>query len=106
MKVSSSPQARVDRAAPRTRGRARVPALLGGEVAFPEPLHVGRPNVGNRQRLLQRIERMLEARWFSNSGPLVQEFESEIARQLGVKHCVATCNGTAALMLAVRGLEL
>ncbi len=84
----------------------RLPALLGGEVAFPEPLHVGRPNVGNRARLLQRIEKMLDARWFSNGGPLVLEFEREIARHLHVKHCVATCNGTAALMLAVRGLEM
>jgi hypothetical protein len=30
-------------------------ALLGGEPAFEAPLHVGRPNVGDRARLLERI---------------------------------------------------
>ncbi len=84
----------------------RKPALLGGEKAFEEPLHVGRPNVGDRARLQERIDAMLDARWFSNGGPLVCEFEEKIARHLGVKHCVATCNGTTALMLAIRALDL
>lgn len=81
-------------------------AVLGGPMAFARPLHVNRPNVGNRARLLERIEKMLDSRWFSNGGPLVGEFESAIANYVGAKHCVATCNGTAALMLAVRGLDL
>ncbi len=81
-------------------------ALLGGEKAFDEPLHVGRPNVGDRARLQERIDGMLDARWFSNGGPLVREFEEKIARHLGVKHCIATCNGTTALMLAIRALDL
>ncbi len=87
-------------------GGIRRLAVLGGEVAFPQPLHVGRPNIGNRARLLARIEGMLDSRWFSNHGPLVEELERSIAAHLGVKHCVATCNGTAALMLTVRGLGL
>lgn len=81
-------------------------AILGGAPAFPEPLHVGRPNVGNRERLQERIDAMLDARWFSNGGPLVNEFEERIARYLGARHCIATCNGTTALMLAIRGLDL
>ncbi len=84
----------------------RMPAILGGEVAFEEALHVGRPNVGDRARLQERFDAMLDARWFSNGGPLVQEFEERIARHLGVKHCLATCNGTTALMLAIRGLDM
>ena len=84
----------------------RLPAILGGTPAFEEPLHVGRPNVGDRDRLRQRIDAMLDSRWFSNGGPLVREFEERIARELGVKHCLATCNGTTALMLAIRGLDL
>ncbi len=67
---------------------------------------MGRPNLGDRARLQERIDAMLDARWFSNGGPLVCEFEERIARHLGVKHCIATCNGTTALMLAIRGLDL
>ena len=84
----------------------RLPALLGGEAAFASPLHVGRPNLGDRARLQVRIDAMLDSRWFSNGGPMVEEFEQRICDYIGAKHCVATCNGTTALMLAIRGLEL
>lgn len=77
-------------------------ALFGGPRAFAEPVHVGRPNIGDRGRLLARIEGMLDRRWLSNDGPLVREFEARIAERLGVRHCVATANGTVALEMAIR----
>ena len=49
---------------------------------------------------------MLDRRWLSNDGPLVREFEKRIANYSGVKHCVAMCNATVALEIAVRALEL
>lgn len=81
-------------------------AILGGQPAFAETLHVGRPNVGDRQRLLSRIEDMLDRRWLTNDGRYVQEFERAIEQRLGVRHCVATCNGTIALEIAIRALGL
>jgi dTDP-4-amino-4,6-dideoxygalactose transaminase len=81
-------------------------AIFGNPPAFSEPLHVGRPNIGDRERLLQRINDMLDRRWLSNHGPFVQEFEAEVARRLGVKHCIAMCNGTVALEIAIRALGL
>jgi dTDP-4-amino-4,6-dideoxygalactose transaminase len=81
-------------------------AIFGNVPAFIEPLHVGRPNIGDRERLLQRINDMLDRRWLSNHGPFVQEFEAEVARRLGVKHCIAMCNGTVALEIAIRALGL
>lgn len=81
-------------------------AVLGGAPAFAEPLHVGRPNVPDRVKLLERIEGALDRHWFTNDGPLVQEFEESLRRQLKVKHVVAMCNGTTALEIAIRALEL
>src|SRR5207302_1223138 len=81
-------------------------AVFGGEAAFAEKLHVGRPNVGNRERLLARINDMLDRRWFTNDGPFVLEFERTICELIGVRHCVAMCNATIALEIATRALEL
>ena len=69
-------------------------------------LHVGRPNLGDRNALIARINGMLDRRWFSNNGPLVQEFENKIADFIGVKHAVAMCNATVALEIASRALKL
>jgi len=73
---------------------------------FPEPLYVGRPNIGDRERFLKRINQMLDRRWFSNDGPLVREFEAAVADYAGVKHCIALCNATVGLEIAVRALNL
>jgi dTDP-4-amino-4,6-dideoxygalactose transaminase len=81
-------------------------AILGGIPSFPEKLHVGRPNVGNRENLISRINDMLDRKWLTNNGQFVQEFEQKIADHVGVKHCIATCNGTIALELAIRALEM
>ncbi len=70
------------------------------------PLYVGTPNVGDREALLARINDMLDRRWLSNNGPLVQEFERKICELLGVKHAVAMCNATVALEIASKALDL
>lgn len=81
-------------------------ALFGGTPAFPEKLHVGRPNVGDRAAFLSRVENILDARWFTNHGPQVLEFEAKLARYLGVKHCISVCNATVGLEIAIRALGM
>ncbi len=81
-------------------------AILGGAPAFDAPLHVGRPNIGDRERLLARINDMLDRRWLTNHGRYVQEFEQRIAEMTGVAHCIAICNATIALEIAIRALDL
>ncbi|MCE5230691.1 DegT/DnrJ/EryC1/StrS family aminotransferase [bacterium] len=81
-------------------------AILGGPPAFDEPLHVGRPNIGDRRMFLGLIEDMLDRRWLTNNGPYVARFEAQVAEYLGVRHCIAMCNGTVALEIAIRALEL
>ena len=41
-------------------------AIFGSEPAFDEELHVGRPNIGDRQKLLERINDALDRRWLTN----------------------------------------
>jgi dTDP-4-amino-4,6-dideoxygalactose transaminase len=80
-------------------------AIFGGPPAFAEPLHVGRPNVGDREAILRGIGEAIEDRWLSNNGAKLLAFEAELGRRLGGGlHCVATCNGTLALQIALRAL--
>jgi dTDP-4-amino-4,6-dideoxygalactose transaminase len=81
-------------------------AINGAPPAFEEMLHVGRPNMGDKAAFMRHVEDIFERRWLSNDGPLVQQFEAEVAAHLGVKHCVAMCNGTIALEIAIRALGL
>ena len=44
--------------------------------------------------------------WISGDGPVIQEFESVVASQVGRKHGVAVSNGSDAIELALRVLDL
>jgi len=52
------------------------------------------------------VNDILDSRWLTNDGPCVAEFEERIVDLTGVKHCVATCNATVALEIAIRALGL
>ena len=101
--LAASPTGRTGGRAPRDLADL---AVLGGPPAFAAPLHVGRPNIGDRARLNERIEGALDRRWLANDGPLVKEFESRIAELAGVGHCIATTSATAGLQLLARALDL
>lgn len=89
-----------------TKTRLEDLSVFGGRPAFREKVHVGRPNIGNCERLFERISGALDRRWLTNDGPLVREFEQRVADFLGVKHCLAVCNATIALEIAVRAAGL
>lgn len=81
-------------------------AIFGGSPIFDEVLHVGRPNIGDRNKLLKRINEILDRRWLTNEGPCVREFEQKIEEFVGVRNCVAMCNATVALEITARALGL
>jgi perosamine synthetase len=69
----------------------------------PEPIRLARPDVGPEE--LAAVTAVLESGMLT-MGPLVAEFEQELARACEVKHAVAVSSGTAALHLAVLALGL
>lgn len=81
-------------------------AIFSGVPEFDRPRYVGLPNVGDRAALFALLDGVLDRRWLSNGGPLVQEFERRVAETSGVRHCVATANATVALELAIRAADL
>jgi dTDP-4-amino-4,6-dideoxygalactose transaminase len=88
------------------KGSMQSLAIFGGEPTFAEKLHVGRPNIGDRARLLERFNNILDTRWLSNMGPYEREFEQRLSEMIGTKHCIAMCNATVALEIAIRALGL
>lgn len=81
-------------------------AINGALPAFDEKLHVGRPNIGDKGEFLKYVDQIFDSKWLSNNGPLVQELEQKIAKHHQVKHCIAMCNGTIALEIVIRALDL
>jgi dTDP-4-amino-4,6-dideoxyglucose len=79
-------------------------AILGGSPAFAEPLHVGRPNIGDREAVLRAIDEAMGDRWLSNNGAKLLDFERRLSERLGGLHCVATCNATLGLQIVMRAL--
>ncbi len=81
-------------------------AIFNGSPACKEKLHVGSPNIGERNKFIERINDILDRRWLTNNGQYVQELEKRIADMTGAKHCIAMSSGTVALEIAIRALEL
>ncbi|MFJ4100257.1 aminotransferase class I/II-fold pyridoxal phosphate-dependent enzyme [Amycolatopsis japonica] len=73
---------------------------------FSNPLHVGRPNVGDRDRFLERINGALDRLWLANNGPLVREFEARVAEMAGTEHCVPVANATTGIQIAAKAAGL
>lgn len=81
-------------------------AINGAPPALAQPVHVGRPNIADRDKFMWLVDDMLDRNWLSNNGPLVCELERRIAEYLGVRHCIAMCNGTIALEIATRAVGM
>ena len=81
-------------------------AIFSGRPAFQNALHVGRPNIGNRQDFTARVNDILDRKWLTNGGKYVQEFERQLEQFMSVKHCIAICNATVALEIAIRALGM
>lgn len=78
------------------------PALLGGKPAhtaafpsWPQVQPQAEKNVG---------EVLRSGKWFRGGGQQVNRFEEAFARLYGAKHCIATANGTSALIASLGAL--
>lgn len=81
-------------------------AIFGAVPAYSFAIPVGRPSIGDRKDFLALVGDIFDRGWLSNGGPLVEEFEKRIARKLGVRHCVAVCNGTVGLEIMIKAAGL
>lgn len=81
-------------------------SINGAEPSFRELLHVGEPHTGDREQFKRYIDEIFDRNWLTNDGVLSKELEKKVADYHRVEHCVALCNGTIALEIAIRALGL
>jgi dTDP-4-amino-4,6-dideoxygalactose transaminase len=53
-----------------------------------------------------QLKRAWDKGWITNNGELVQELEQKLKEYLGVKHLLFCSNGTIALQMAIRALDI
>lgn len=67
---------------------------------------VTRPWLPSRDKLNKYIDRIYETKQLTNNGCLVRELEERLAKFLGVRHVILVANGTSALQVAYRALNI
>lgn len=70
------------------------------------PITVTRPTLPPFEEYVALLRGIWTRNHLTNAGPLVVELERQLSVALGVKHCLFVSNGTIALQLAFRALEL
>ena len=58
------------------------------------------------EEYVQYLRGIWERNWVTNNGPLVKELEARLKKFLGVKHLFFVSNGTIALQIAIKALDL
>lgn len=81
-------------------------AILGGSPRFQYQIHVGKPNLGNRQLFHESVNEIFDTGRLTNDGPFVQRLERTLEEYLGVRYCIAVNNATIGLQIALMALEL
>jgi dTDP-4-amino-4,6-dideoxygalactose transaminase len=71
-------------------------------------ISVAKPLLPPASALLPYLERIDAARWYSNGGPIVREFEARLAKRLGVseREIVLVSNATQGLALSLQAVDL
>ena len=69
-------------------------------------INVVKPYLPCKEKYKKYIDNIYASGWVTNNGPLVQELEMRLQSYLGVKNIVLVANGTVALEIAYRALEI
>jgi perosamine synthetase len=90
------------RAAERTTGTGSAPALLGGAPVRREPFPAWPVTDAREEQAL--VEVIRSGKWYRVDARQVDRFEAEYAKLTGSPHCLATANGTSALLTSLHAL--
>ncbi|MBA9025650.1 DegT/DnrJ/EryC1/StrS family aminotransferase [Peribacillus huizhouensis] len=73
---------------------------------FIEPIYVTRPLLADKENIKNKIDEIWESKWLTNNGTQHKELEKELKKYLRVENLSLFNNGTLALLLGLKSLEL
>jgi dTDP-4-amino-4,6-dideoxygalactose transaminase len=88
----------------RVASASTVPAALGGEPVRRTPFPSWPIADAREEQALTDVIR--SGKWGRGGGTQVERFEAQYAALTGAKHCLATANGTSALLTAMCALDI
>lgn len=71
-----------------------------------EFIPVTKPFIPNRKVLDQHLDAIWNREWFTNNGPVLQEYEAKLQSALDQEHLYVVGNGTIAIQIAIKALNL
>lgn len=69
-------------------------------------INVTKTYLPNQEKYFNYVSEIYKNGWITNNGPMVKSLEDRLAKYLGVKNLVLVSNGTVALEIAYRVLDL
>jgi dTDP-4-amino-4,6-dideoxygalactose transaminase len=71
-----------------------------------KPIYVTQPSLAPLNEFTELLQGVWDNGILTHNGPLVQRLENEIANKLNLKHFITVTNGTIAIQMAIKALEL
>ena len=69
-------------------------------------INVTKTHLPSKEKYKKYVDEIYANGWVTNNGPMVKQLEKRLAEYLGVKNVVLVANGTAALEIAYRTLDI
>lgn len=73
---------------------------------FEKPIYVTRPLLPSMDNFIYRMKRIWESKWITNNGGQHQKLETELKKYLKVDNLSLINNGTIALQIALKALDI
>lgn len=71
-----------------------------------DPIYVTQPSLPPLEEFSKLLKDVWESKILTHNGPLLQRFEQELCNKLSINNFVAVTNGTLAIQMAIKALEL
>ena len=70
------------------------------------PIYVTQPSLASLEEYTELLQGVWNSGILTHNGPLVRRFEKELSEKLNIENFVAVTNGTIAIQMAIKALEL